>query len=163
VSLVRVHSFSISLDGFGAGEPQSRDAPFGHAGERLHEWMITTRWWREMRPILGLTNIRRRRSGSGLPTGGLAPSRWRRGRNRAATDRAFGPQQSSREVPCPRRQGLGLGCLCAGEDVRPPNSTRDACSHPGWPGARAPRRRALRVTSRTPLDSQTPMHRLTTQ
>jgi hypothetical protein len=48
VSLVRVHNFSISLDGFGTGEPQSHDAPFGHAGERLHEWMITTRWWREM-------------------------------------------------------------------------------------------------------------------
>src|SRR5919197_4668940 len=48
VSLVRVHNFSISLDGFGTGEPQSHDAPFGHAGERLHEWMFTTRWWREM-------------------------------------------------------------------------------------------------------------------
>ena len=48
MSLVRVHNFSISLDGFGTGEPQSHDAPFGHAGERLHEWMFTTRWWREM-------------------------------------------------------------------------------------------------------------------
>jgi hypothetical protein len=43
VSLVRVHNFSISLDGFGAGEPRSHDAPFGHAGGRLHEWMFTTR------------------------------------------------------------------------------------------------------------------------
>ena len=48
MSLVRIHNFSISLDGFGTGEPQSHDAPFGHAGERLHEWMITTRFWREM-------------------------------------------------------------------------------------------------------------------
>ena len=48
MSLVRVHNFSISLDGFGTGEPQSRDAPFGHAGEALHEWMFATRWWREM-------------------------------------------------------------------------------------------------------------------
>ncbi len=47
MSLVRVHNFSISLDGFGAGEPQSQEAPFGHAGERLHEWMFATRWWRE--------------------------------------------------------------------------------------------------------------------
>lgn len=45
MSLVRVHNFSISLDGFGTGEPQSREAPFGHAGERLHEWMFKTRWW----------------------------------------------------------------------------------------------------------------------
>jgi dihydrofolate reductase len=46
MSRTRVHNFSISLDGFGTGEPQSRDAPFGHAGERLHEWMFTTRWWK---------------------------------------------------------------------------------------------------------------------
>ena len=46
--LTRVQNFSISLDGFGAGEPQSRDAPFGHAGERLHTWMFATRWGREM-------------------------------------------------------------------------------------------------------------------
>src|SRR5207247_8695243 len=48
VSLVRVHNFSISLDDFGTGEPQSHHAPFGHAGERLHEWMLTTRWSHEM-------------------------------------------------------------------------------------------------------------------
>ena len=48
MSLARVHNFSISLDGFGTGEGQSHDAPFGHAGERLHEWMFATRWWREM-------------------------------------------------------------------------------------------------------------------
>ena len=41
----RVHNFSISLDGFGTGEGLSRDEPFGHAGERLHEWMFNTRWW----------------------------------------------------------------------------------------------------------------------
>jgi dihydrofolate reductase len=45
MSLVRVHNFSISLDGFGTGEGQSHDAHFGHAGERLHEWMFATRWW----------------------------------------------------------------------------------------------------------------------
>jgi dihydrofolate reductase len=48
VSLTRVQHFSISLDGFGTGEGQSLDAPFGHAGERLHEWLFTTRWWNEM-------------------------------------------------------------------------------------------------------------------
>ncbi len=47
MSLVRVQNFSISLDGFGTGEGQSLEAPFGHAGERLHEWMFATRWWRE--------------------------------------------------------------------------------------------------------------------
>lgn len=39
---VRVHGFSISLDGYGTGEGQSLDAPFGHAGHRLHEWMFRT-------------------------------------------------------------------------------------------------------------------------
>lgn len=47
MSLTRVHNFSISLDGFATGEPQSLEEPFGHAGERLHEWMFATRWWQE--------------------------------------------------------------------------------------------------------------------
>ena len=45
MSQVRVHNFSISLDGFGTGEGLSLEAPFGHAGERLHEWMFATRFW----------------------------------------------------------------------------------------------------------------------
>jgi dihydrofolate reductase len=46
VSLVRVHNFSISLDGFGSGEPQSLESPFGHAGQKLHQWMMATDHWR---------------------------------------------------------------------------------------------------------------------
>jgi dihydrofolate reductase len=41
----RIHNFSISLDGFATGEPQSLEAPFGHAGQRLHQWMFATRYW----------------------------------------------------------------------------------------------------------------------
>jgi dihydrofolate reductase len=48
MSLARVQFFSVSLDGFGTGDVQSLDSPFGHAGERLHEWMFRTRWWRTM-------------------------------------------------------------------------------------------------------------------
>ena len=48
MSLALVQFFSISLDGFGTGEGQSRETPFGHAGERLHEWLFTTRWWHTM-------------------------------------------------------------------------------------------------------------------
>src|SRR5688572_4121945 len=44
----RVHNFAISLDGFGTGDGITLDAPFGHAGERLHEWMFATRFWRSM-------------------------------------------------------------------------------------------------------------------
>jgi dihydrofolate reductase len=45
MTLTRVHNFAISLDGFGTGEGQNRDDHFGHAGERLHEWMFATDWW----------------------------------------------------------------------------------------------------------------------
>lgn len=43
---VRVHNFSISLDGFATGEGQSLETPFGHAGQRLHQWMMATRFAR---------------------------------------------------------------------------------------------------------------------
>ncbi|MDT0303599.1 dihydrofolate reductase family protein [Streptomonospora wellingtoniae] len=45
MSRTRVNNFSISLDGFGTGEGQSAEAPFGHAGDRLHQWMFATHWW----------------------------------------------------------------------------------------------------------------------
>jgi dihydrofolate reductase len=48
MSRVRVHNFSVSLDGFGTGEGQSLDAPFGHAGTRLHEWFFPTRSFHAM-------------------------------------------------------------------------------------------------------------------
>jgi dihydrofolate reductase len=40
----RIHNLSISLDGFATGEGQRADAPMGHAGHRLHEWMFATRF-----------------------------------------------------------------------------------------------------------------------
>src|SRR3982750_208758 len=48
MSLARVQHISTSLDGFATGEGQTLDAPFGHAGERLHEWMFATGWGREL-------------------------------------------------------------------------------------------------------------------
>jgi dihydrofolate reductase len=45
MSLARVHNFCISLDGFGTGAGQTRDLHFGHAGDRLHQWMFATRFW----------------------------------------------------------------------------------------------------------------------
>jgi hypothetical protein len=39
----RVHNFSVSLDGFGTGEGQSPESPFGHADSRLPDWFFTTR------------------------------------------------------------------------------------------------------------------------
>lgn len=43
MSRVRIHNFSISLDGFGTGDGQRPDAPFGHAGMRLVNWSFPTR------------------------------------------------------------------------------------------------------------------------
>lgn len=48
MSRVRVHNFSVSVDGFATGEGQSLEAPFGHAGERLHEWFFPTRTFQRM-------------------------------------------------------------------------------------------------------------------
>lgn len=40
---VRVNSFSISLDGYGAGPNQSIDNPLGVGGPNLHNWVFPTR------------------------------------------------------------------------------------------------------------------------
>jgi dihydrofolate reductase len=43
MSKLRVHAFTISLDGYGAGPDQSLKNPLGVGGEELHEWFIPTR------------------------------------------------------------------------------------------------------------------------
>ncbi len=53
MSRTRIHNLSISLDGFATGEPQSLEAPFGHAGHRLHDWMFATRFWALVGPSAG--------------------------------------------------------------------------------------------------------------
>lgn len=40
---IRVESFTISIDGYGAGPGQDLDHPLGVGGERLHAWAIPTR------------------------------------------------------------------------------------------------------------------------
>jgi dihydrofolate reductase len=57
MSRVRVHNFSISLDGFGTGEGQSLESPFGHAGHRLHEWFFPTSTFQGMQGKPGSTGI----------------------------------------------------------------------------------------------------------
>lgn len=48
MSKVRVHNFSVSLDGFGAGEGQTLERPFGHADMRLMDWFKATRSFHQM-------------------------------------------------------------------------------------------------------------------
>jgi dihydrofolate reductase len=45
---VRVHCFSISLDGYGAGPEQSLENPLGAGGEALHRWFVPTRTFQAM-------------------------------------------------------------------------------------------------------------------
>jgi dihydrofolate reductase len=45
---LRVHGFSISLDGYGAGPNQDLANPLGDGGEALHEWVVATRTFRRM-------------------------------------------------------------------------------------------------------------------
>lgn len=45
---VRVESFSISLDGYGAGEGQSLDNPMGAGGRGLHGWAFPTDTFQKM-------------------------------------------------------------------------------------------------------------------
>ena len=40
---VRVHNFTVSLDGYGAGPRQTREEPLGVGGEALHDWFVGTR------------------------------------------------------------------------------------------------------------------------
>jgi dihydrofolate reductase len=42
MSKLRVHAFSISLDGYGAGSDQGLENPLGRDGESLHEWIFPT-------------------------------------------------------------------------------------------------------------------------
>ena len=48
MSILRVASFSISVDGYGAGPDQSADNPLGVGGMALHDWAFTTRTFRQM-------------------------------------------------------------------------------------------------------------------
>jgi dihydrofolate reductase len=40
---LRVHNFSVSIDGYAAGPSQSLDEPLGVGGEQLHNWFFGTR------------------------------------------------------------------------------------------------------------------------
>ncbi|HMA24513.1 MAG TPA: hypothetical protein VKP00_10975, partial [Gemmatimonadaceae bacterium] len=48
MSKLRVHAFSMSIDGFGAGPVQTQDDPLGRGGLALHEWIFGTRTFQKM-------------------------------------------------------------------------------------------------------------------
>ena len=48
MSKLRVHAFSISIDGYCAGPNQSLDNPLGNGGLALHDWLFPTRTFQSM-------------------------------------------------------------------------------------------------------------------
>jgi dihydrofolate reductase len=48
MSRLKVQSFSVSLDGYGAGPNQSLHNPLGERGEELHQWFRGTRTFQRM-------------------------------------------------------------------------------------------------------------------
>ena len=48
MSRLRVLSYSISLDGYGAGPNQTREEPLGVGGEDLHGWLVESRMFKQL-------------------------------------------------------------------------------------------------------------------
>ena len=48
MSRLIVRSFTISLDGYGAGPRQTREEPLGVGGEALHDWLVSTRMFKSL-------------------------------------------------------------------------------------------------------------------
>src|SRR5450432_3517727 len=48
MSRLRVHSFAISIDGYGAGPNQDLQNPLGVGGPALFDWFFHTRTWQKM-------------------------------------------------------------------------------------------------------------------
>jgi dihydrofolate reductase len=48
MSKLRINSFAVSIDGYGAGLSQSLENPLGIGGMAMHEWAFATRTFRQM-------------------------------------------------------------------------------------------------------------------
>jgi dihydrofolate reductase len=88
---VRVSSFAVSLDGFGAGPSQNLQNPLGVNGPELMEWFFSTRAWRQMHGLDGgETGVDHRMAEEGL--GGIGA--WILGRNMFGPVRGPWPDES---------------------------------------------------------------------
>jgi dihydrofolate reductase len=47
MSKLKVSSFTVSIDGYGAGPRQSVENPLGAGGEALHDWMVATHTFKQ--------------------------------------------------------------------------------------------------------------------
>jgi dihydrofolate reductase len=89
-----VRSFSVSLDGFGAGPNQDLQNPLGVGGLALHEWFFRTRTFHEMHPTAsgesGSTGIDEGFAARGFENVGA----WILGRNMFGPVRGAWPDES---------------------------------------------------------------------
>ena len=91
MSRVRVASFSLSLDGFGAGPAQDLENPLGVGGEALHGWVFPTRTFRRMfEGKDGTTGVDERFAARGFEGVGA----WILGRNMFGPIRGAWPDES---------------------------------------------------------------------
>ena len=88
---VRVSSFAVSLDGFGAGPSQDLQNPLGVNGPELMEWFFSTRTWRHMHGLEGgETGVDHRMAEEGLAGIGA----WILGRNMFGPVRGAWPDEN---------------------------------------------------------------------
>jgi dihydrofolate reductase len=90
---LKVRSFGISLDGYGAGRDQDLEHPLGVRGPELMEWFFPTRIWREKQGLeggeTGIDNQMAERGFDGLGA-------WILGRNMFGPVRGPWPDESWR-------------------------------------------------------------------
>lgn len=92
MTLLRVHSFALSLDGFGAGPAQDLDQPLGRRGLELMSWFLATRVWQRMHGLgdegeTGVDNAMAERGFQGIGA-------WILGRNMFGPVRGPWPDES---------------------------------------------------------------------
>jgi dihydrofolate reductase len=93
MTLRLVRGFSISLDGYGAGPGQTREAPLGVGGEDLHDWLVDTRTFeRYQRAEGGSTGVDEEFAALGFANVGA----WIMGRNMFGPVRGPWPDESRR-------------------------------------------------------------------
>jgi dihydrofolate reductase len=91
MSKVRVQSFALSIDGYGAGPDQDLQNPLGVNGPDLMEWFFHSRLWREMHGLAdGETGVDNQMAEQGFVNVGA----WILGRNMFGPVRGPWPDES---------------------------------------------------------------------
>ena len=93
MSRLLVRSYTISLDGYGAGPNQSMEAPLGVGGEEVHDWLVNTRTFKQMQKQEGGdTGVDETFAANGFENIGA----WIMGRNMFTPSRGEWPDDSWR-------------------------------------------------------------------